>query len=508
MVPAAARASPLLCAARLPRQVLRLRAHRPRLLRRHDLRGGLPPLGEARQHLDRLVDARRAQRRPVRPAEPRHHAKRAHLLRRRSLVRAAGHHAAGDSDGERQPRPHRADGPAGHQVRGRLSAGGPAAAPALAALPRLAVHRLAGQPAHRPLPRDARAGHPLGGDQPVGARRLPRRPAALPLPRGAAPLPRPRRAQHAAHPLRGGRGGRLPAALPRLAHHRAAPRRARLHPRRHQQPVRRRHAPLPRRGAPQDVGGAPVHPAAPLAREGGRGGSHRHAAAAPRRARRTRRLPHALLLLLPPRRRGRRRGGAARAAPAPVAAGATAKVVAAQGVELGERAGRPLDGGVAPFGRALPRLARPPRGALGRRAVAAAAAADLDARRRVARAEDGAPDALPRGILAEEGRRRRPQLGGVEELRQLTDPSPLRGEVGRPPAALAAVLACPRSCVRLDGCLLAAAIHRTHVHVLFCAPSRIPPAPSRLPAALSPHPMCLLLSDALPVSRVMGRALS
>jgi len=48
MVPAAARASPLLCAARLPRQVLRLRAHRPRLLRRHDLRGGLPPLGEAR----------------------------------------------------------------------------------------------------------------------------------------------------------------------------------------------------------------------------------------------------------------------------------------------------------------------------------------------------------------------------------------------------------------------------------------------------------------------------
>ena len=31
---------------------------------------------------------RRAQRRPVRPAEPRHHAKRAHLLRRRSLVHA------------------------------------------------------------------------------------------------------------------------------------------------------------------------------------------------------------------------------------------------------------------------------------------------------------------------------------------------------------------------------------------------------------------------------------
>mmetsp|Transcript_7271 Transcript_7271/g.22855 ORF Transcript_7271/g.22855 Transcript_7271/m.22855 type:complete len:339 (+) Transcript_7271:1237-2253(+) len=155
MVPAAARASPLLCAARLPRQVLRLRAHRPRLLRRHDLRGGLPPLGEARQHLDRLVDARRAQRRPVRPAEPRHHAKRAHLLRRRSLVRAAGHHAAGDSDGERQPRPHRADGPAGHQVRGRLSAGGPAAAPALAALPRLAVHRLAGQPACRPHDEEA-----------------------------------------------------------------------------------------------------------------------------------------------------------------------------------------------------------------------------------------------------------------------------------------------------------------------------------------------------------------
>ena len=119
---------------------------------------------------------------------------------------------------------------------------------------------------------------------------------------------------------------------------------------------------------------------------------------------------------------------------------------------------------------------------------------------------------MERGVSAHGAKEVRPperftatQLGGVEELRQLTDPSPIRGEVGRPPAALAAVLACPRSCVRLDGCLLAAAIHRTHVHVLFCAPSRIPPAPSRLPAALSPIPMCLLLSDALPVSRV-GRA--
>mmetsp|Transcript_41619 Transcript_41619/g.134949 ORF Transcript_41619/g.134949 Transcript_41619/m.134949 type:complete len:506 (+) Transcript_41619:1242-2759(+) len=495
MVPAAARASPLLCAARLPRQVLRLRTHRPRLLRRHDLRGGLPPLGEARQHLDRLVDSRRAQRRPVRPAEPRHHAKRAHLLRRRSLVRAAGHHAAGDPDGERQPRPHRADGPAGHQVRGRLSAGGPAAAPALAALPRLAVHRLAGQPAHRPLPRDARAGHPLGGDQPVGARRLPRRPAALPLSRGAAPLPRPRRTQHAAHSLRGRRGGCLPAALPRLAHHRAAPRRARLHPRRHQQPVRRRHAPLPRRGAPQDVGGAPVHPAAPLAREGGRGGSHRHAAAAPRRARRTRRLPHALLLLLPPRRRGRRRGGAA---PAPVAAGATAKVVAAQGVELGERAGRPLDGGVAPLGRALPRLARPPRGALGRSAVAAAAAADLDARRCVARAEDGAPDALPRGILAEEGRRRRPQLGGVEELRQLMDPSLSAGRWGgRPLRSSPSSLAPALVCALMAASSRPRSLHRTHVHALLCpipdpahalSPPRRASPPSHVLASLGRSP--------------------